>query len=359
MLFPYSYIANHSIYTLQAWMDDLFLDVWCTADPAVDYDIDLLPDDLKEITLAIYTDARITKDYLYGPIERVYIIFQGFNQLTKDILAQAYRNNNSIEDLCKQQNGCNPYLYTALQLVNAPLRTELEKFYKSLFTDVIHLKVVQDKIGKIDDHYDTFVTTNDERKCPFCGLNSIKGPNRTVRDAYDHYLPKDVYPFNSINFKNLAPMCHECNSSHKLRQDPITNPVTLLRRRAFYPYDTNNHYQVNINIGFNHTDISTLTENDITVTLTSATHQAEVDTWSAVFGIQERYKEKCASKTEGKYWYIQATDEYDNYPDKVKAVYTQPEWVQKMIDEANRNKYAAGNFIKSQYLETCRHLGII
>ncbi len=124
-----------------------------------DYDIDLLPDDLKEITLAIYNDARITKDYLYGPIERVYIIFQGFNQPTKNVLTQAYINNNSIEDLCKQQNGCNPYLYTALQLVNAPLKTELEKFYKSLFNDVIHLKVVQDKIGKIDDKSGTGISS--------------------------------------------------------------------------------------------------------------------------------------------------------------------------------------------------------
>lgn len=359
MLFPYQFIENHSIYALQEWMDDLFLNVWCAADPAVDYNIDLLPDDLKEITLAIFYDARITTDYLYGPIERVYIIFQGFDQPTKDLLAQAYRNNNNVLDLCKQQNGCDPYVYVTLQALNEGLKNELITFYKSLFTSVIHLKVVQDKIGTIDNHYDQFVTTNDERKCPFCGLNSIKGPNRTVRDAYDHYLPKDIYPFNSINFKNLAPMCHECNSSHKLRQDPITNPNTNARRRAFFPYDTDNGYEINVDLTFTNPDIHTLSENDVTVNLTSPTHQQEVDTWKEVFGIEERYKEKCASKTYGKYWYIQATDEYDNYPDKVKAVYTQPEWIQKIIDEANRNKYAAGNFIKAKYLETCVNMGII
>lgn len=358
MLFPYIYIANHSIYTLQTWMDDLFLNVWCNADPAVDYDIELLPNDLKEITLEIARDARIKKDYLYGPIENVYKIFQTFDQPTKDLLAQAYRSNNSIEDLCKQQNGCNPYLYTTLHTLHGGLSDELEKFYKSLFTDVIHLNVVQAKIGKVDVHYDNFVTVNDERKCPFCGLNSIKGPNRSVRDAYDHYLPKDIYPFNSINFKNLAPMCHECNSSHKLRQDPIINPTTHARRRAFYPYDTIN-YQIEIGIDFNHNDINTLTEHHIQVTLTSPTHQDEVDTWKEVFGIEERYKEKCASKTDGKYWFIQATDEYHNYPAEVKAIYSQPTWVQKMIDDANSNKFAVGNFIKAQYLEACRRMGVI
>ncbi len=24
-------------------------------------------------------------------------------------------------------------------------------------------------------------------------------------EAYDHYLPKSLYPFNSINFRNLVP----------------------------------------------------------------------------------------------------------------------------------------------------------
>ena len=359
MLFPYQYIENHNIYTLQEWMDDLFLNVWCTANPEVDYDIDLLPQDLKEITLAIFYDARITTDYLYGPIERVYNIFQGFDQPTKDLLAQAYRDNNNVFDLCKQQNGCTPYFYATLQTLNEPLKNELITFYKSLFTSVIHLKVVQDKIGTIDDHYDQFVTTNDERKCPFCGLNSIKGPNRTVRDAYDHYLPKDIYPFNAINFKNLAPMCHECNSSHKLRQDPITNPLTHIRRNAFFPYDPDNKYEINIDLTFNNPDVNTLSENDVIVNLTSPTHQLEVDTWREVFGIEERYKEKCASKTDGKYWYVQATDEYDNYPEKVKEIFTQSEWIQKMINEANRNKYSAGNFIKAKYLETCVNMGII
>ncbi|TDQ18897.1 hypothetical protein DFQ04_0708 [Algoriphagus boseongensis] len=359
MLFPYQFIENHSIYALQQWMDDLFLNVWCTADAAVDYNIDLLPDDLKEITLAIFYDARITTDYLYGPIERVYIIFQGFDQPTKDLLAQAYKNNNNVLDLCKQQNGCNPYVYSTLQALSEPLKNELISFYKSLFTSVIHLKAVQDKIGTIDSHYDEFVTTNDERKCPFCGLNSIKGPNRTVRDAYDHYLPKDIYPFNSINFKNLAPMCHECNSSHKLRQDPITSPNTNARRRAFFPYDTDNGYEINIDLTFSNPDINTLSENDVTVNLTSPTHQQEVDTWKEVFGIEERYKEKCASKTDGKYWFMQIHDEYNNLPFISKVFYSKGKHIQNVIKSARTNPFAAGNFIKASFLESCAKMGII
>jgi hypothetical protein len=83
MLFPYKFIENHNIYRLQEWMDDLFLNLWCTADSAIAYDIELLPQDLKDITLAIYYDGRITTDYLYGPIQRIYVIFKDLINLQK------------------------------------------------------------------------------------------------------------------------------------------------------------------------------------------------------------------------------------------------------------------------------------
>ena len=38
--------------------------------------------------------------------------------------------------------------------------------------------------------------------CPFCGLGDIKGVHHTKRETYVHYLPKALYPFNSINFRN-------------------------------------------------------------------------------------------------------------------------------------------------------------
>lgn len=334
-------------------MDELFLKVWCAADPATEYNIDLLPSDLKELTLEIYYDKLIKKDHFYGPIERVYKLFQGLDQTTKDVLAKAYRDNNAIEDLCKGSNGCSPFYYSMLSELNELLKVEIEKFCKSLFDSVINLKAVQNRIGMIDDHYKQFVTINDKRKCPFCGLNDIKGPNREVRDPYDHYLPKNKYPFNSINFKNLSPMCHECNSSYKLRKDPITNPLTHARRKAFYPYSSVGEYNISVTIELPHTDISKLTEHNITLILESPTHQEEVDTWKDIFGIEERYKEKCASKKDGGYWYLQATDEYENALVELGVSITQELWVRRLINEANRNKYSDGNFLKAKYLEAC------
>lgn len=357
MLFPYKFVPNHTIYALQKWMDELFLDVWCVAAKVVDYDIELLPADLKEITLAIQNDDKIKTDYLYGPIEKVYKIFQGFDQPTKEALALAFRHNNSIEDLCKQTNGCNPFLYSALTAINKDLSNELNTFYKSLFTDVIKLKVVKDKIGEMDSHYDDFVKLNDESKCPFCGLNDIKGRHLSKRDAYDHFLAKGNYPFNSINFKNLSPMCYDCNSSYKGAKDFLHKDK--VRRKAFYPFDQNANPNIQISIAIAKSDIASLTPADITLTLISAGQQSEVDAWADVFGIEERYKAKCLEKNDGKYWYEQATEEYENVIADLGVQFTKEQWIQYLINSAKRKPHANGNFIKAKYLEACKASGAL
>jgi hypothetical protein len=354
MLFSYKYI-NHSIEKLQEYMDHLFLEVWCKAED--DYDIDLLHPELRDIILDIYNDPQITTDYLYGPIQVVFELFKRFGQSTKDSLAKAYRDNNSIEDLCKKTNGCDPLLYSALKSIDAKLGVELENFFKHLFTKVIGLSAVKKRIGDIDDHYKRFMVQNDEGICPFCGINSVKGQYHTRRDAYDHYLPKDIYPFNSINFRNLSPMCHECNSSYKGTKDPL-HRRNGIRRKAFYPYDDVNS-NISISINLINTNIIDLKPADIQLTITSSSNTEEIETWMKVFGIEERYKAKCAGKNDGKYWFIQATDEYNNFPDKVKATFTQAEWIQKQIDDANAHPRANSNFFKAEFLEACRRAGAL
>jgi len=358
MLFPYKFITNHTIYSLQKWMDELFLDVWCNADKSIDYNIDLLPIDLKQLTLAIYNDAKITTDYLYGPIEKVYKIFQEFDQITKNNLATAYKHNNSIEDLCKQTNGCNPFVYSALKSINKELGNELEMFFKNLFNNVIHLKCVKDKIGELDSHYDEFVTINDEGKCPFCGINDIKGKYVSKREAYDHLLPKDIYPFNSINFHNLAPMCHECNSSYKLKADPLLNKDKVTRRKAFYPFDPSDP-QIQIKIDFITKDLAFLKPEEIQLDISSIGHYEEVESWKEVFGIEERYKAKCLEKEYGKYWFEQAEEEYSNALLELGGAFTKQQWIQYQINAAKRKPYANGNHIKAEFLEACRKIGVL
>lgn len=203
MLFNYRYV-NHSIEGLQVYLDHLVKKVWCKADGP--FSLDLLHPELKLIVEDISNDDSITKDYLDGPIRRIYELFRA--QLTPVQRAQVsawYDHNNDIEALCAGDLSKPPATYADIRDISSDLEAELKKFCRSLFTDVIHLKAVTSRIGEIDAHYKAFVTENKEGKCPYCGCGDIKGVHHSRRDAYDHFLPKGTYPFNSVNFRNLAP----------------------------------------------------------------------------------------------------------------------------------------------------------
>ncbi len=364
MLFPYKYII-HDVEKLQEYLDDLFLEVWCKADYTVPYDISLLHPVLQEIIKEIYYDTNVPYgEYLYEPIEQVYLIFQQLDKGSKNKLAWIYIENNCIEDLCYQTNGAFATDYDDLRVYHKDLPDVLKKFYEKLYTSVLGLDIIKKKIGDLENHYEEFVKVNDEGKCPYCGINSIKGIYNTRREAYDHYLPKALYPFNSVNFKNLSPMCHECNSSYKLSKDPINarpkkNPLKNLagfKRKAFYTYAT-----TSVNLGFSidisNGDIKTLQPADIQIAFSNVADKEQIETWKDVFGIEERYKAKCLEKNDGKFWFEQATDEHVNAQAELGSVFTRETWINYLINAARRKPYAEGNFIKAEFLEAFKRKG--
>jgi hypothetical protein len=361
MLFNYRYV-NHSVEKLQGYLDHLVKEVWCKA--TGDFSLDLLDPDLRAIVLEIYNteeDAARGKvsDWLYGPIRKIYEIFKA--QLTAAQRAQVaawYDHNNDIEALC----GCDslklPVTYADIRVISADLEKALKDFCKSLFTDVIQLKPVTSRIGDINAHYAAFVTENKENKCPYCGYGDIKGMHHTRREAYDHFLPKDIYPFNSVNFRNLAPMCHECNSSYKLTKDPtrhidpISRKTGGARRKAFYSYASKASglaFTMNIKTK----DVENLLPNDIDIQFTAPGRKEEVDAWKDVFGVEERYKAKLCGKNDGKAWLAQIVEEAEN------GDTTSDELLVRTLRVADRYPYDSANFLKKPFLTACKAAKII
>jgi hypothetical protein len=360
MLFNYRYVI-HGIQTFQTYLDHLVLEVWCK--PTRDFSIDLLQADLKEIVEDIFNDESIKKDHLLGPIKEIYEIFR--TQLTSAERAQIatwYEANNDIEALCSNHPAIQPGTYSQVATINSELSAALKEFCTGLFEDVIHLSAVKRKIGDLDDYYNKFVSLNDEGKCPYCGYLDIKGKHHSKREAFDHYLPKSAYPFNSINFKNLAPMCHECNSTYKLAQDPtrhidpLKKAFTSNRRKAFYTYAAAMP-PIEITFLLNSTDIGTLSPSDIDLRISASGRVEEIETWMDIFGIEERYKAKLCAKNDGKAWIASALTENENIN------VTQAELFEMFLSNTaakdNKLRLDDANFLKRPFLLACRDAGLI
>ena len=356
MLFNYRYVT-HDIEKFQTWLDHLVKVVWCRNGGA--YSLDLLHADMKAVVEEIANDDRIKIDYLDGPIKTIDALFQ--TQLTpaqRTQVSRWYDHNNDIVALCGKDAVKTPGTYADIRAINTDLETALKAFCKSLFTDIIHLKAVTSRTAEIDAHYDAFVTENDEGKCPYCGYGDIKGQHHSKREAYDHFLPKGTYPFNSVNFKNLAPMCHECNSSYKLQKDPVRHidPLhkakTSTRRKAFYSYAAA-ATGISIDLALTTADIDNIDPKDITLTITAPGQDEEVESWKDVFGIEERYKAKCCAKHDGKAWLSRVTEENENYGLSQQAM------LEAEIRAAENKPWSDANFLKKPFLLACQKAKIV
>lgn len=355
MLFNYRYV-NHDIEGFQGYLDHLVKEVWCKA--TGNFALELLHPDLREIILEIYnTEADTTRgkvsDWLYGPIRNIYEIFRTqLSAAQRQQVAIWYDHNNDIAALCACDPEKIPVTYADIKAINEDLEKALKDFCKSLFTDVIHLKAVSSRIGEIEAHYTAFVTENQEGKCPYCGYGDIKGPHHTRREAYDHFLPKGTYPFNSVNFHNLAPMCHECNSTYKLAQDPTRHldPISRkagARRKAFYSY-AEAAPGITVTVILKTKDVTNLQPTDIDLQLTSPGHEEEVEAWKEVFGIDERYTNKFCAKNDGKAWLQHITEEAAN------GGLTSEQLLAMELRAADRSPFDSANFLKAPFLTACK-----
>ncbi len=352
MLFPYTYVP-HQMEKMQAFIDFIFHEVWCKAPASGSFGLHLFNAnaELREVMEAFYySDAR-GADFFYGHVERIYGLFSALTAAQISQFQQWYQGNNDLEKVCANNPAAQIVRYADIATTHQDLADQLAAFFKGLYSQsLLGLATLRAKIGDIDDHYQTFVAANKAGKCPFCGIGDIKGEHHSKRDAYDHYLPKALYPFNSINFRNLAPACHECNSTYKLSKDPAHNAEG--RRKAFNPYAAASH-AIQIQVTLQHADIDTLIPADITMQFGPAALAEELETWKDVYGIEERYKAKFCAENDGKYWLAQVLDEWQ------EGGRDPAEFMAALARQVQKNPYAECNFLKKPFLDACQQVGVL
>ena len=100
-------------------------------------------------------------------------------------------------------------------------------------------------LGIRDRQYEIIWEASPDKVCPFCFCEDLDVPKtpryactesgKQIREALDHYLSRDAYPFAAANLQNLAPMGGRCNL-YKHNTDIIRKKGGGQMRRAFFPY---------------------------------------------------------------------------------------------------------------------------
>jgi hypothetical protein len=278
----------------------------------------LFENDLEE-----YNDQILLKPDFVTLISSSGKIINYLTQLTKDYhqlkeidkltLQNAFKYNSPIELLCNDPTCDSPIKFTAIQ--NEGFRKLLKDFLTDLWEDYPIIKAIEDNYGLVQDHFNDFIDNNHQKAfvCPFCGLHKLKPSKAVNRDAYDHYIPKAFYPFISINYLNLFPICHECNSDEKKATDTLF--INGTRRKVFYPYDTSYRSdQLSIVVepqeSYSSFNFKTLLQDikwNYKFTYEGNSDQ-RLESWDEIFRIKGRYKENILQYQNE--WFGQLTTKY-------------------------------------------------
>lgn len=328
MIRPYQYSYN-KIQKIQSFVNHVMLDVIFKAPkiPNPTFSSALV---LPKYRILI---TGINNNYVLNPLSDAYLICKGLSSTQLKTLKKAVHNNNKIRELC---NGTiEPVKYSEIEIINADLVVALKTFCNYLYDEVVKKAPFYNNYENINTYYKTVVKKSSFCRC--CGINKVLTQFHTHRSALDHYLPRKHYPFNSLNFKNLVPICDVCNSKYKLSEDTLYSTNT--RVKAFYPF-RNDIPDIKINIVFNKPFDDTIMPNDIELNLTCVGFQEEVETWERVFGIAENYKAECC------------TDEMRMYfEEQYIALMNRGISKADYIDDLNRNRFGDANFLKIPFLE--------
>lgn len=134
------------------------------------------------------------------------------------------------------------------QSARQAIRELLELFYTDLlalgFPGAIHGE--KESLNR-DKVVDAFWKANPKLEvCPACDRPRSPMVNNKIYSDVDHFLPKSSYPFLSIHYFNLVPLCLDCNRTLKGDRDPIDDSRNAPLTHTFHPYLNPALDQVNV-----------------------------------------------------------------------------------------------------------------
>lgn len=286
MIYTYKQLPPHRIENFHANIAYFFMQLF--ANDLAAYDENIL---LQATFIPI---VNLSKVSLKGNLVAITLAYHQLTTIEKLQVQNAFQVNTNIENICTNINAF-PVKYNTVPI---GIREIVKNFLTMLWDAFPQNALLESSCGTIQEHFTSFVSPSHQRAlvCPFCGLNKLKTSESINRDAYDHYIPKALYPFISINFKNLFPICHECNSDEKKATDILYNGIT--RRQVFYPLDSSYHSdQLSIEViptqQYNPINFKTLLYDinwDYAIKLAGIL-DPRLTSWDEIFHIKRRYKE--------------------------------------------------------------------
>lgn len=286
MLYFYQSISPHNIENLHSYLHFFFTQLFAEVNATYDHAHHVHPNFQNIINK--YTTQIDNK------LEAIFNAYAALNPAQKQTVKDAYTSNIDIENICS--TAVTPVKYSQLP---ASIRTPIKNLYDNLWGDnkVLGLVHVVASCGTVKNHFDDFMRVNQKSVCPFCGINGLLSEYDIGKNDYDHYLKKSVYPFISVHFANIFPMCHDCNSKYKNQKD-IPFDDAGAQRPVYFPLESNlNGHAISVRINSTTTDLSTPESWELDITCQPAANVLKKDAWADIFKIETRYKAKIAKES--------------------------------------------------------------
>jgi len=265
--------------------------------------VDTIHSRLNEYVLAFFrkieVDTNGFRDDLFEPdflpivrrhrkilAERFKILYKHVSSLSaaeRQSFCQRVIQSNHIEIICRGE-------YRPEAIADKP--TGINKIMKDLFLDlynqVLDGEPFRDNAHTtLRDHFNQFSNANkDITLCPICGIGELKKSQDEFRDQYDHFLPKSLYPFSSINFYNLVPCCIDCNSL-AIKGDRDT--IAISTGKLFFPYD-DSHKGISLVVRVRYDNPETEKIDWELIFSSPDNKNDEIESWKTIYSIEERYQ---------------------------------------------------------------------